>query len=113
QRVLASNHVARGDLGVYVPTTREDELGVLANRFNEMVDGLRQLLYVKDLFGRFVSKEVASCLLEGEIELGGEQRVVTVLFSDLRDFTQLSEQHTPSQVVQVLNEYLGTVISAA
>ena len=36
-----------------------DELGVLARRFNEMVDGMRQLLVVKDLFGRFVSPDGA------------------------------------------------------
>jgi methyl-accepting chemotaxis protein len=58
QLMIASGKVARGDLEVQVPVTRNDELGVLAARFNDMVGGraceLRQLLTVKDLFGRFV-----------------------------------------------------------
>src|SRR5205823_8738975 len=73
QLMIASGRVARGDLSVQVPVTRNDELGVLATRFNDMVEGLRQLLFVKDLFGRFVSPEVSAKLLAGQIELGGEQ----------------------------------------
>jgi class 3 adenylate cyclase len=113
QLMIASGRVARGDLSVQVPVTRNDELGVLANRFNDMVDGLRQLLFVKDLFGRFVSPEVSAKLLAGQIELGGEQREVTILFSDLRDFTRLSEERSPSEIVDLLNEYFQKVVQAA
>lgn len=111
--VQASERIAHGDLDVYVQARRGDELGLLATRFNEMVAGLRQLLVVKDLFGRFVSPEVSEKLLAGEIELGGEQRTVTVLFSDLRNFTQLSERRSPAFVVEMLNEYFGVVVGAA
>lgn len=111
--VAAAEKVALGDLAVQVPVTREDELGLLAARFNEMVIGLRQLLFVKDLFGRFVSPEVSTQLLSGEIQLGGEQRHVTILFSDLREFTQLSEQHPPAAIVELLNEYFRAVVDAA
>ena len=113
QLMIASGRVARGDLGVQVPVTRNDELGVLAARFNDMVEGLRQLLFVKDLFGRFVSPEVSAKLLAGQIELGGEQREVTILFSDLRDFTGLSEERSPSEIVDLLNEYFQKVVQAA
>ena len=111
--VAAADRVAQGDLEVQVPVTREDELGVLAARFNEMVIGLRQLLFVKDLFGRFVSPEVSAQLLSGAIQLGGEQRHVTILFSDLREFTQLSENHPPAAIVELLNEYFHAVVAAA
>ena len=111
--VNAADRVAQGDLAVQVLVTREDELGVLAARFNEMVVGLRQLLFVKDLFGRFVSPEVSAQLLSGAIQLGGEQRHVTILFSDLREFTQLSEEHPPAAIVELLNEYFRAVVEAA
>jgi class 3 adenylate cyclase len=113
QLMIASGRVARGDLEAQVPVTRNDELGVLSARFNDMVGGLRQLLFVKDLFGRFVSREVSAKLLAGQIELGGEQREVTILFSDLRDFTKLSEQHSPAEIVDLLNEYFSSVVRAA
>jgi class 3 adenylate cyclase len=113
QLVAASEHVSRGNLHVEVPTNREDELGVLSRQFNDMVAGLRQLIVVKDLFGRFVSPEVATRLMSGEIVLGGEQRVVTVLFSDLRDFSRLSEERPPHEIVDLLNEYFRSVVRAA
>jgi class 3 adenylate cyclase len=113
QLVAASEQVAQGNLAVQVPVKRRDELGALTERFNEMVVGLRQLLFVKDLFGRFVSPEVSAQLLDGRIELGGERRTVTILFSDLRDFTRLAEQHPPEVIVDLLNEYFRRVIHAA
>ncbi len=113
QLVAASNQVAHGNLDVQIADGRKDELGVLANRFNGMVSGLQQSLLVKDLFGRFVSPEVSAKLLAGQIELGGEQREVTVLFSDLRDFTQLSEQYPAPAIVDLLNEHFSNVIQAA
>ncbi len=111
--VAASEQVAQGNLEVQVPVRRRDELGALTERFNEMVVGLRQLLFVKDLFGRFVSPEVSEQLLDGRIELGGERRTVTILFSDLRDFTRLAEQHPPEVIVDLLNDYFRRVILAA
>ncbi len=113
QLVAASGQVAIGNLDISVSTARHDELGVLAMRFNDMVAGLRQLLFVKDLFGRFVSPEVSARLLAGQIELGGEQRTVTILFSDLREFTRLSEEHSAHEIVDLLNEYFRIIIHAA
>ena len=52
--------------------------------------------FVKDLFGRYVSPQVAGEILNladaGKLKLGGEQREVTVLFADIRQFTKMSEQ---------------------
>jgi len=113
QLMIASGKVARGDLQVRVPVSRHDELGVLSARFNDMVGGLRQLFFVKDLFGRFVSPEVSAKLLAGQIELGGELREVTVLFNDLRGFTALTSERSPAEIVDLLNEYFGIAVSAA
>ena len=68
---------------------------------------------VRDLFSRFVPEAVVDDVLarvDDELRLGGERRVVTVLFSDIRGFTSYSEDRTPEEVIEVLNRYL-TVMS--
>ena len=68
---------------------------------------------VRDLFARFVPEAVVDDVLarvDDDLRLGGERRVVTVLFSDIRGFTSYSEDRTPEEVIEVLNRYL-TVMS--
>ncbi len=67
--------------------------------------------FVRGLFGRYLSDEVVSGLLaspEGP-RLGGEYRRVTLLMSDLRGFTQLTEDLPPADVLRLLNSYLGAM----
>jgi adenylate cyclase len=70
--------------------------------------------FIKDLFGRYVSPQVAGEILSladvGELELGGEEREVTVLFADIRGFTRISEQMSPEAIVNMLNIYLSVMI---
>ncbi|HRE88455.1 MAG TPA: adenylate/guanylate cyclase domain-containing protein, partial [Myxococcota bacterium] len=63
---------------------------------------------IRQVFGRYVSEEVARKLLAdgGDRARRGEQREVTILFSDLRGYSTLSERLTPSQVLEIMNEYL-------
>ncbi len=68
---------------------------------------------VRDLFARFVPEAVVDDVLaraDDGLRLGGERKVVTVMFSDIRGFTTYSEKHTPEEVIEVLNEYL-TIMS--
>ncbi|MEM9978094.1 MAG: adenylate/guanylate cyclase domain-containing protein, partial [Cyanobacteria bacterium P01_D01_bin.2] len=64
---------------------------------------------IRRTFGRYLSDQVVANLLDNpeNLKLGGENRVITILTSDLRGFTALSEQLRPEQVVEVLNLYLG------
>jgi class 3 adenylate cyclase len=67
--------------------------------------------FIQSLFGRYLSDEVVADLLgspEGP-RIGGEQRRVTLLMSDLRGFTPLTEGLQPQQVLRLLNSYLGTM----
>jgi adenylate cyclase len=70
----------------------------------------RRRAQINDLFSRYVSTEIAQKILEsfdrGELELGGEEREVTVLFADVRGFTTLSEGLPPGEVVTMLNLFL-------
>ena len=65
--------------------------------------------FIKKLFGRYVTNEIAEMVLRGDgpIALGGDRRKVTVLMSDLRNFTSISEDLPPEKVVDALNTYLG------
>ena len=61
-------------------------------------------------FERFVSPAVVERVMSGEvIRMGGERRIVTILFGDLRGSTALAEKLAPDAVVGVLNSYVGTM----
>ena len=105
--VQANRRVSAGDLDVYVAPSTEDETGMLTGSFNEMVAGLRERERVKDTFGKYMSKEVTDYLLQGEVKLGGESREISVLISDIRSFTTLSEGLPPEDLVAFLNEYFS------
>jgi adenylate cyclase len=72
----------------------------------------RQRLWTKRAFQRFVSPEVVERLVNNpeELKFGGEVRNLTVLFSDIRDFTTYTEQHPPEEVVHMLREYLTHMV---
>ena len=67
---------------------------------------------LKRMFGRYLSTEVMNSLIEdpSSLELGGERRSVTIMMSDLRGFTALSERLEPEQVVQMLNAYFEVMV---
>ncbi len=98
--------VAAGDYSRRLDLPREDEIGQLATAFNHMTAGLAERDRVRDLLGKVVSPEIATQLLHSDLQLGGEEREVTILFCDLRDFTSLSEKLPPAEVLALLNRYL-------
>lgn len=71
----------------------------------------RERTRLRHMFGRFVSDEVVEYLVTTGVhpQLGGEVYQVTVLFSDIRNFTTISEKLTPSEVVEMLNAYFGRI----
>jgi adenylate cyclase len=72
----------------------------------------KSLGLLKKMFGRYLSTEVMASLIENPsaLELGGEKRNVTIMMTDLRGFTALSERLEPEQVVQMLNSYFEVMV---
>ena len=90
----------------------EDELAGLATSINGMLGELAAAREViRSAFGRYVSEDVARAILaqpEGPV-LGGQVREVTILFSDIRGYSTISERMAPADVVDLLNEYFGAM----
>lgn len=112
--VDASVEVANGNLEVKVDASGDDELAILAKSFNYMVAGLQEGSIYRDLLGRTVSPEVREQLRQtfssGNLRLEGQEAVATVLMTDIRGFTALSEKTDPSTVLQWLNEYFSQTV---
>ncbi len=68
--------------------------------------------FVNDVFGRYVPKEVRDRILKGHVPLDGELKQATVLFADLRDFTEMVERQEPQTVVRILNLYFKEMTKA-
>jgi len=103
----AAQRVGSGDLSARVMAQGQDEIGLLASRFNAMVEGLQERDRTRDLLGKVVSRQIADELMGSAIELGGEERECTILFSDLRGFTSLSEGRSPVEILALLNRYFS------
>jgi len=104
--------IGKGDLTGRASVSGDDIAGRLAASLNEMAAGLRERDYVKEIFGRYVATQVSDQILSGQVDLGGESRRVTILFSDIRSFTTMAEQMSPAQVVTFLNDYFSEMVDA-
>jgi adenylate cyclase len=104
--------VRGGDLTQRAQITGRDEIAELATALNEMVQGLQERDRVKEIFGRYLTKDISERVLKGEVGLGGERRRVTILLSDIRDFTSMSERMAPEEVVSFLNDYFSEMVDA-
>ncbi len=104
--VRGTTRVARGDYDFQTTITSRDELGILGNAFNNMVHGLSLKEKYRNVLDRAVSPEIAEEMLKRDLFLGGENRVVTVLFADIRGFAAMTEGMDPRDVIAMLNDFL-------
>ena len=72
----------------------------------------RRNRFIRDTFGRYLTDEIVETLLESpsRLQVGGDKRQVTMMMTDLRGFTSLSERLTPKWVVALLNRYLAAMV---
>tara|TARA_Y100000817_G_scaffold94918_1_gene73911 strand:- start:68 stop:919 length:852 start_codon:yes stop_codon:yes gene_type:complete len=76
------------------------------------LDDLSKINKVKSTFKKYVSKNIVDKLLENEdsLNLGGKESDITILFSDIRGFTSMSEKLSPTDIVKLLNKYFKSMI---
>ncbi|MDH3838536.1 MAG: adenylate/guanylate cyclase domain-containing protein [Desulfobacteraceae bacterium] len=88
-----------------IVATRQEMLTTI---FKVSEERLRLVNFVRDMFGRYLSKKVVDNILESPEghKIGGRRKTVTILMSDIRGFTGLSETMDPEIMVQLLNRYL-------
>ncbi len=101
--------IDKGDYSQRVSFVRQDEIGKLAESVNNMAQGLAEKEQVRNLLGKVVSDEIATELLSKKVELGGEEKIVSVLFSDVRNFTAMCEGAAPTEILTRLNRYFNKI----
>lgn len=113
-RQLQSSDAASGDLSIpedtpneikEIITTRADLLSTILKVSD---DRLRLNNFIREMFGRYLSEKIVDNILESPEghKIGGHRKTVTILLSDIRGFTGLSETLDPQNMVLVLNRYL-------
>ena len=110
----AVTRIARGVYGESAPVLGDDELGRLTLHVNRMSEGLQEREVIRREFGRFVSPEIASRILDDALGDASEPparelRDTTILFSDLHGFTTLAEKLPPAQMVELMNRYFRII----
>lgn len=89
---------------------------VLAEGAAAVISERRGRRWIKDAFGRYLSPELVDILARdpSRLHLGGERRVMTFLFCDIRGFTNLSEQlqGEPERLTSIINRFLTTMTAA-
>lgn len=104
--------IEKGNLACRTCLKTHDEFEELSDAINQMTKGLQEREHLKMNFSRYVSDHVLQKILSSNkpTKLEGERRKITVLFSDIRQFTHLSESLPPEQVVALLNEYFKIML---
>jgi len=106
----AALRIEGGDFDVDLKPKSRDELGLLTESFGKMSSAL-------NIFGRFTNKDIAVRAMRGEIKPGGLSKHATIFFSDIRGFTEKSENFTKifgeeasNRIVLWLNEYFTSMV---
>lgn len=102
--------IASGDFNARVRLLRADEFGLLIAEFNQMALELQEKQVLQESFGRHVGQQVALKILRQDPDLSGTEQELTVLFADLRNFTQRCSSVPPQTIVALLNIFLSEMV---
>ena len=104
-QLAAMEEISRGNLDREVPILSSDEFARVADKTNQMMLGLKERDFCRSSFDQYVSPEISRKILDDTVAPGGEILDVTILFSDLRNYTAFAEKHSPQAVVEMMNRY--------
>jgi len=106
--------ISQGDFRQTLALRSNDEFGEVAKALNEMSLGLQQRDDLKGALARYVSEDILQEIIYAgkSTELFSKRKKVTILFADVRGFTNMSEQSSPEQTVAFLNQYFEKMIDA-
>jgi class 3 adenylate cyclase len=106
-----ARQVEAGHLDRPIDVVTGDEIGQLTAAFNRMVEQLRHKERIRETFGRYIDPRVVAALIDQPklAAVEGQRRVMTVMFCDMKGFTNLSAGMTPQGLVKVMNRYLSTM----
>ena len=81
--------------------------GAFAMENSKLLEQMKREEVVRTNLSRYLSPQIVDQVIRNDVRvnLGGQRKVVTVLFSDIRDFTAIAETRLPDQFVKILNEY--------
>jgi len=106
----AARMIEGGVFDIQLRPTSRDEIGVLTSSFGKMCSAL-------NIFGKFTNRDIAVQAMRGEIKPGGLSKHATIFFSDIRGFTEKSENFVKTfgseasdRIVFWLNEYLSSMV---
>lgn len=112
--VDAASEVSQGKWDVVVEPRGRDELTVLAHTFNYMISNLKEGEIYRDLLGRTITPQVRDQLRgtfeSGNLNLEGQNTIATMMITDIRSFTLISESESPKTILGWLNQYYGEIV---
>jgi adenylate cyclase len=106
-QLAAMDDISRGNLDRQVPILSSDEFARVAEKTNQMMLGLKERDFCRSSFDQYVSPEISRKILDDTIAPSGEILDVTILFSDLRNYTAFAEKQSPQAVVEMMNHYFS------
>ncbi len=104
-----TKEIEKGNLEIEVVAKSRDEIGELSVIFNSMVQDIREKERIKATFGQYVDPRIVDDMIKkgGLVQNKGEREVMTVFFSDVANFSTISERLTPDGLVNLINNYLS------
>ena len=104
---IAMEQTSSGSNSARALVLTNDEIGVVADSFNNMMGKINERKFIAETFGRYVPEGVAATIIENKGEYKPQYRLTTILYTDIVGFTSLCEKLQPDEIASLLNEYFS------